>query len=571
MTTSTTSTTMTTITYHEALRVIADKSKHPLPQLTTVEGKKVTVALRHGGNPKDFCDMIRRQHGCNECVSRCKMLGRLSILDKKGRPMPLFMVPPKFLDESYTALALANGQLCLAPIVGLSVLVGSHVGGYVEEEGMEPTTQKPFRHYHIRIPEDRRSDVDAVEAKRLEKAFWRYCPTLLPSLLDTLLPQKEAGTVEEKVGRMKSSLLVAQGALSEAVYGDRLLPSLKWLLRVVEYFEKEGKLPLQRTKGQLWLLCAEMLLWTAIHPDGTDGKNAVSPVIQQAHGNLIPLLDKAMDKSAMVRMLNDRMDPRHYQRATAAPTQGQILNAMSALGEFSNRVLTVEESVALPHAIPLCSSPLASSSSSSMPSSMATFKDMLATASSPSIKGKKNPGAFAGRCATGAMEIGTVRDLVAHLKARPHTRLEVCVRGMGDMYVGGTTLPKEKICVPHFWAFTGTRGSYTHTFPDDWAEVVVVHPLYEYLSQYRTVLLVLKNVKAPATVGNCCFPEFLEVNYRRTCRSAFEEMNRRVRLEVKGDKPMAMGVGICAINESGKLNSPVSVRVDGMQYTLETF
>jgi hypothetical protein len=563
--------TTSTITYHEALRVIADKSKHPLPQLTTVEGKKVTVALRHGGNPKEFCDMIRRQHGCNECVSRCKMLGRLSIIDKKGRSIPLFMVHPKLLDESYAALAQANGELCLAPIAGLKVLVGSHVGGYVEEEGMEPSTEKPFRHYHIRIPEDKRSDVDAVEAKRLEKAFWRYCPTLLPSLLDTLLPQKEAGTVEEKVVRMKSSLLVAQSALSEAVYGDRLLPSLKWLLRVVEYFEREGKLPLQRTKDQLWLLCAEMLLWTAIHPDGTDGKNAVSPVIQQAHGNLIPLLDKAMDKPAMVKMLNDRMDPRNYQRPTAAPTQGQIQNAMSVLGEFSNRVLTVEEAVALPHAISLCSSPLASSSSSSMPSSMATFKDMLATASSCATRTTKNPGAFASRCATGALEIRTVRDLVAHLKARPRTRLEVCVRGMGDMYVGGTTLPKEKLCVPHFWAFTGTRGTYTRTFPDDWAEVVVVHPLYEYLSQYRTVLLVLKNMRMSTTVGNCCFPEFLEPQYRRTCRSAFEEMNRRVRLEIKGNEPMAMGVGICAINESGKLNSSVSVRVDGLEYTLDAF
>jgi hypothetical protein len=567
-------TTTSTITYHEALRVIADKSKHPLSQLTTVEGKKITVALGHGGNPKDFCDLIRRQHGCNKCVSRCKVLGRLSILDKKGLSTPLFMVHPKLLDNSYVALAQANGQLCKAPIAGLKVLVGSHVGGYEEEEGMEPSTQKPFRHYHVRIPEDKRTEVDAVEAKRLEKAFWRYCPTLLPSLLDTLLPQKEAGTVEEKVARMKTSLLVAQSALSEAVYGDRLLPSLKWLLLIVEYFEKEGKLPLQRTKGQLWLLCAEMLLWTAIHPDGTDGKNAVSPVVQQAHGNLIPLLDKAMDKQAMVKMLNDRMDPRNYQRPTAAPTLGQIQNAMSALGEFSNRVLTVEEAVALPHALSLCSSPLASSSSSSMPSSMAIFKDMLATASSTATSTKKNPGAFAGRCATGAtgaMEIRTVRDLVAHLKARPHTRLEVSVRGMADMYVGGTTLAKEKICVPHFWCFTGMRGAYAHKFPDDWAEVVVVHPLYEYLSQYRTVLLVLKNMRMSTTVGNCCFPEFLEPQYRRTCRSAFEEMNRRVHLEVKDNEPMAMGVGICAINDSGKLNSSVSVRVDGREYTLDAF
>ena len=565
-------TTTSTISYHEALRVIANKSKHPLPQLTTVEGKKVTVALRHGGNPKEFCDLIRRQHGCNECVSRCKVLGRLSIPDKKnGLPMPLFMVHPKLLDESYEALAQANGMLCKAPIVGLKVLVGTHVGGYEEEGGMEPSTQKPFRHYHVRIPEDKRSEVDAIEAKRLEKAFWRYCPSLLPNLLDTLLPHKEAGTVEEKVGRMKTSLLVAQSALSEAVYGDRLLPSLKWLLLIVEYFEKEGKLPLPRSTNQLWLLCAEMLLWTAIHPDGADGKNAVSPVVQQAHGNLIPLLDKAMDKQAMIKILNDRMDPCHYQRPTTAPTQGQIQNAMSALGEFSNRVLTVEEAVALPHAISLCSS------SSSMPSSMATFKDMLTSATRTATRTKKDPGAFAGRCAVGAMEIRTVRDLVAHLKARPHTRLEVSVRGMADMYVGGTTLPEEKLCVPHFWCFTGTRGAYAHKFPDDWAEVAVVHPLYEYLSQYRTVLFVLKNMRMSTTVGNCCFPEFLEPQYRRTCRSAFEEMNRRIHLEVKGNDgngnamAMAMGVGICAINDLGKLNSPVSVRVDGLEYTLDAF
>lgn len=281
-------------------------------------------------------------------------------------------------------------------------------------------------------------------------------------------------------------------------------------------------------------------------------------MIQQAHGNVIPLLDKATSRSAMVRMLTERVDPRNYQRPTAAPTAGQVQNAISALGDFSNRVMTHDEAAALPYAIRLRSTTAGKATSSSM----ATFKDMLAATR------KKNPAGFAGRCGpTSTVRVETVTDLLTALRADPGKRLEVRTRGMPDVYLATTTLEPAKLCVPHLWAYTGTHGA--GYFPDEWSEVAVVNPLFEYVTIYKSVFFLPKNVRPPATIGNCCFPEFLETSLRRTCRTAFEEMNRRLRLAIdKAQGTVAVGVGVCATNERGDLRTPLTVRLDGREFTI---
>jgi len=89
------------INYEDAVEKIADKSRHDLRQLTTHGGKKITLVMRHAGSTKMLCDVVREKHGCNACVSRCKKLGRLSTINKKGAIEPLFMISPNLLDDSY--------------------------------------------------------------------------------------------------------------------------------------------------------------------------------------------------------------------------------------------------------------------------------------------------------------------------------------------------------------------------------------------------------------------------------------------------------------------------------------
>ena len=553
MSTATTTITSGDTFYHQALRKIADKSKHPLPQLTMENGKKVTVALRHGGNAGEFCTLIRAQHGCRTCVSRAKLFGRLSIFDTKGRMIPLFMIAPKALgnDKTFADIAEANLCLCTSPIVGLMVLTGSHVGGFVEEEGVEPETKRAYRHYHIGIPEDKRTEVDTKEAALLEKAFHRYCPSFLPNLFETLLPRGGGGSWEEKVESIKKSLGIVKDLLPRATYGYRVAPSVEWLLRVVEFFENQGRLPFQRTKGQMWLTSAQMLLWTAIHPDGLDGHNAVSPVIQQAHNFILPLMDKALDATAMVSMLNTRLSPLNYQRPTAAPTMGQVQNAISALGDFSNKILTHEEAALLPHAIvlpPGTAPPF---------SAMDAFQAML---SSPHVTvRKKNPATFAERCAP----MDTVVELLRKLRENPGKKLEIQCGGLNNVYVASTTLDPKKLCVPHLWCFMGSRPS-----GEEWAQVALVHPLFEYIPQYKSVLFTLEKSTTAQSFPNCCFPEFLDVSLRRACRSAMEDLNHRIKLTVEPGIKASVGVGISAKTETGVLITPIRVRWEGREYQI---
>lgn len=318
---------------------------------------------------------------------------------------------------------------------------------------------------------------------------------------------------------------------------------------MVEYFEKEDKLPHERSKHHMWMLCAEMLLWTEIYFDGVKEKSAVSPVIQQAHGNIIPLLDKASSREAMISMLSNRLNPVVYQRPTASPSKGHVENAISVLGDFTNRILTLDEAAALPHAIVL--------QNRGSSSSMIAFQEMLKTSSS------KNPARFAIRCST----LSTLTDLLSVLRSDPNKRLEIKAKNLHDVYVASSTLEKTKMCVPHMWAFTGTRGKLSLP-SEEWSEVAVINPLYEYTTSYKSVLFLLENVAPPKTITNCCFPEFLEVRIRRTCRTAFEEINRRIHLNVDTSNNVGIGVGACATNEKGDLRVPVMVRLDGREFMI---
>jgi hypothetical protein len=222
---------------------------------------------------------------------------------------------------------------------------------------------------------------------------------------------------------------------------------------------------------------------------------------------------------------------------------------MSALGDFSNKIMTHEEAALLPHAIVLQPSS----------SSMEAFQAML---SSPHVTvRKKTPATFAERCAP----MDTVVELLRKLREKPGKKLEIQCGGLSNVYVASTTLDPNKLCVPHLWCFMGSRSSAV-----EWVQVALVHPLFEYIPQYKSVLFTLE--KSPGTTAqrypNCCFPEFLDVSLRRACRSAMEDLNRRVKLTVEPGIKASVGVGTSAKTETGELIKPIRVRWEGREYLI---
>jgi len=530
--------------YHAKLRIMADKTAHPPPILQTVDGKKVVLALQHKNSDtpllKKAVKLARSIDNCKTCQERVRKFFSLSIPDKDGRPIPLFLRNAETTPAPYDQLARMNQTFCgEMEITGIRILVGDLLFGYQEEEGEDPRQERTlYHHFHVRLPDKTDWDVDNL---LLDKAFRRYCPELLPNMLRTLMPSTTY--------KIRASLECIRDAIPEITYGDKIAPSVTWLLRVVDRFESLGKTPVQLTPAQRWLLCAEILLWTPISPDGLDESNAVSCIIQQAHNNVLPVMSSANNRPALINILNHRLSPENYQRRTAAPTEGQVQNAMVGLGDFTNTIMTLSEAAKIPGAVVV---------GSGSKSSMSAFQSMIKEAAPVTLADKCGPA------------IHGLRDLVRYAREHPNADIHLDASALSSVYVARTTLCPERLAVPYMWSFQQDTSYTTKVFPfsGTWTRITVILPQYETM-QYKNILFLLRGCdRIPAEVKNCCFPEFLSVSVRRVCGSAFEMLNNKIRLPVPTMEP-AIGRGT-SVSAADKLISPLRVLVEGREFTLTT-
>jgi len=540
--------------YHETLRLIADKTS--LPVLFTEDGKKVVIALEHKNDTsasrlRKAAKLAHSIDHCNTCKERVLKFFPLSIPDKEGRLIPLFL-HPEMTPEPYGSLAQMNHEFCSqVDIVGIRILTGDFLLNYKEKEGRRREGQL-FHHFYVCLSEKTQENVNV---HLLQKAFHRYCPEFLPNMLETLLPRCSSSSPVEKIKMMKMSLECIRDAIPDITYGKNILPSVSWLLRIVERFESMEKIPCQLPLHQRWLLCAEIMLWTAIRPDGLEHQNAVSCVIQQAYNNVLPVMSSAKDRSALIKIMNYRLSPENYQRRTEAPSMGQVQNAIQALGDFTNTIMTLSEAAKIQGAVVIGTTP---------PSSLNAFASMIKEATDP-IPSKKSPWGLAAKCGS---QISGLRDLVKYAREHPEIKMYLDASGkMASVYVADTTLSPEKLCVPYLWAFHGdTSSKKVFAFEDKWTEIAVIIPQYETLTQQNAIFLLRGCHRIPVDSLNCCFPSFLNVAIRRICGPAFEKLNEKIRLPIPTTEP-AIGRGT-SVSSGDKLMYPIKILVDGKELLL---
>ena len=567
--------------YHATLHKIADKTGCPPPVLFTVDGKKVVMAFEHKNEKitsllRQATKLARSIDHCNTCEERVRKFFPLSIPNKDGCGIPLFLNPDT-TPEPYGKLARKNGKCVETEITGVCILTSDFLMDYAEEEGVDPRMEgKMFHHFHVRLPE---KTEEGVDVDLLHKAFHRYCPELLPGMLDTLLPLSKwtlNNGLFEMIKDIKASLECIRDAIPEITYGENIRPSVSWLWRVVECFESMGKMPDQLTEHHRWLFCAEILLWTTISPDGLDHQNAVSCVIQQAHNNVIPVMSSAKDRSALIKIMNHRLSPLNYQRRTAAPTVGQVQNALQGLGDFTNRIMTLTEAGKIPGAVVVGTTTTTSTPLSSMDAFASMIKDAKEKSSAVHpvhpVKSKKSPWGLAAKCGP---QIHGLRDLVKYAREHPESKIYMDASGtMESVYVAHTTLSAEKRCVPYLWAFLGDNNEKSEfrkkkfPFGGKWTEIAVIIPQYETLLQQNAIFLLRGCDRVPVDINNCCLPSFLSVAVRRVCGPAFEKMNEKIRLPIPTMEP-AIGQGT-SVKADNKLICPVKILLEGKEFCLTT-
>jgi len=546
--------TSASMTFEEQVVLLADKSDYAFPFLMDTDGKKIVVLFKHeGGEPANrMVDMVWKRLKCQTCRSRTKKFSRYSNVEED----PLFLHPTKKaqLPPGHDELFACQEEVVHTPIMSMVIL-------RKDQDLMDglPSKEGDFYHYHISIPAAHRSECNDLIATRYEKALKRYLPSQMTTLIETLLPRPSKEDPRPRSQRfedIRASLELMESSLVEIPYGEKLQHSVTWLLRIVQHFKEMDRFLYELTDRQKWWTMARILLWTSLSPDGLH--NAVSPVFQQAYNNVLPVLGNAHNKKALISILTIRLSPTNYQRPsqTKELTLGAIQNAEKVLGDFSNRVMTQEEATRLPHAITLLST---------TSSSLQAFQNMR----HQSVKlPLKTAYGFANRSGNAA-SFTRLSELLDFLREHPDHRLFIKVTSTAPAYVAHTTLRPELLSVPHFWAYMTDPTFWSRMVEKEYEEVSVIVPLYKYTT-YKNIIFLLRHLRQIPSFKNCCFPEFLSLQHRRTCRDAFERLNKEMPISLS-DHPMAVGCGLSVINAAGDLHRPLHLRLDDQDLVLHKF
>lgn len=520
---------MQMMTYEDTVALIANKEQYKFLQLEDMNGQRLCAVLVHegGATVKKMMSCVDEGLRCQTCKSRIKRLCRYS----NGHTPLLFSPSTRILADNLSRdLREMNATIFRTRTIGLRILIGDVVDQYEEHQG-------PWSHYYVQIPETQRTTAASETVELYNRAIRRYVPEILPRML-SLIGADTPSTADE----MLASLNRMVACLEKATYGRMLEPSVRWLIRVVSHF-RNGHIP----KNQWMVECARILLWTNISPDGNH--NAVSPVIQQATKNVIPIMMDARDEKAMVNMLTDRLSPAKYQRPTTIKPQN-VQNAIQTLGDFTNTIMTWKEASMLPDTIVFQSKDT---------SSMQSFQHMLS-----STANKKKPYGFASRSKP---IITTITQLIQFCETNKTARIEICTSNSTTCYLATTTLQQDLLSVPHLWSFLNNTAPASIGM-QTWEDVCGIARMF--FAPHKNLVFLLRDTTKIKTAGlsNCCFPAFISAQHRRTCGDAFERLNQTMKLKIPSGKHIAIGIGVSIKDTAGTLHKPATIRIDGIQYVI---
>lgn len=519
-------------------------------RLTLLDGRKLNVVFCHDVSQEDkrkMYKLVHDQFNCRECGRRAENYCKHST--KYG--LPVFLHPScveelsyphciEFVSKEdydlYSDMSSLSCNLVKSPIVGLKI-VDKSLYDYPQESG-------GFHHWIVRVPKHyESSNFSNKEILKIESAFHRYLPELMPSLV-----AKITGESRENLDSSKQSLLLMKECLDVATYGNKFIPALDWCLNIVNDLLSSEKSLHKMTDYEKWTFYATHLL---VSPISEELHGAVCPFYHTVNNNILDLLGKANSKEEMIKLVENRLSPENYQRrdVNANINENEIKIAMTHLGDFTNTVMTFSEVCNLPHAVTV----------NKATSSLYGFNKML-----NSLTESKNdaPFNFAKRCETSIEDkiksIKTVDDLLEFVSQNPYVKVEIESESNNSVYISKTTLDSEKISVPHFWSYCNNK---IHT--PTWGNVTCILPMYKYITKYKNVAFICDNSEiSPSGLGNCCFPEFLNSKYTRICGKAFERLNTTVPIFTPDEK-LAIGIGKSGKNQQGDVH--IKLRINNTQ------
>ena len=495
---------------------------------------------------------IMKWNSCRECASRYKKLS--SLIDKCG---PIFhrhvTSDDHIVEKAIKECTLKAFSELMTKKKGVDIkqyhhslvfeVVREHTP-FPKELGIDPERGGvPFKHYSITYPDI--SD-DGVYLRPLEYAFNKYY-----RLIGDLLMKVD------DIPAITKSLKILIKILKEVTYGKTLLPGAEWLLSAIE------KLPdiyVNLGWRNTIQIVGDIVCESTI---SLDLQGYVITSFHQANRTIMKLLEDATGYEAMKSMVVEMVKPTNYKRPTAPPSQGQVAVGSALLGPFENKIYTLDrlwddystkfkthstnEGKFYCTLTPVSSRSFPETSSggasSGADSSAGTSAVMDAYAQMAQAAKKPSRYDFASRVTPSSLQPTTYRELVRLIEEGKIHTLDIDTSSAGSwVYIAETTLDyPTKIATPYLWSFESGTSRWPAKARVTFLQETKVKSLHNITILLEDTRISLKKY---SITKNCCFPDFLSTSHERTCRRVFEDINKRVPIEIpSGSDELAIGVG----------------------------
>jgi len=415
------------------------------------------------------------------------------------------------------------------------------------------STNTAWRHYSW-VPEENSEALSGRCLKDgsnilvlLEKALNKYCPMMIKLSEDMLSDGPE----------MLRSMELIRELLLKASYGKQQVTAVDWIIKHIKTVIaiRSDWNSLRWNQKIACVIKAVCDCSLSIADD--DSGDVLCGLFHSVNGNVLSLLQKGESPQAVVRMIEERNDPRNFKQTTAPPKAVHIEKAAKLFKGFKATMHTTSQLEQLPGCATVKAGPSDDVDD--------VFGAMAAEAKTRK-KSKQKYSGFASRMNGKVKGDPTnMRELMEGIRDGSITKLEM-IPSSHTVYTAGwegENLKSSDFCVPHLWVFISDN-RFRHTFMD------ITHVYRLKTTTRENYFFIIKDARntlysKPFTT-NCTLSEFLATKHQKTAGKPFHALKNKTKIQIPPASygSLSLGTG-CSVDKDDSLTNTMRFRINGKE------
>jgi len=380
----------------------------------------------------------------------------------------------------------------------------------------------------------------------LEKALNKYCPMMIKLSKDMLSDGPE----------MLRSMELVRELLLKASYGKQQVTAVDWIIKYIKtVIAIRSDWNSLRWNDKINCVIKAVCDCSLSIADDDSG-DVLCGLFHTVNGNVLSLLQKGESPQAVVRMIEERNDPRNYKQTTAPLKAVHIEKAANLFKGFKATMHTTSQLEQLPGCATVKAGPSDDVDD--------VFGAMAAEAKTRK-KSKQKYSGFASRMSGKVKGDPTnMRELMEGIRDGSITKLEM-IPASHTVYTAGwegENLKSSDFCVPHLWIFISDRRFSTTLFKE------ITHVYHLKTTTRENYFFIIKDARntlysKPFTT-NCTLSEFLATKHQKTAGKAFHALKNKTKVQIPplSSGGLSLGTG-CSVDKDDSLMSAMRFRING--------